>query len=72
VGHSTAITCIDWFHNYKNNKEYFITCGDDKKAILWTLNESNSNFKRKWVLEHLFETHSKGMEWHTLTYLKFF
>ena len=47
----------------------FISCGDDKKAIVWLLNESNANFKRKWDLYTIIDMKEMKMDWFTFTYL---
>ena len=48
MGHSTAVTSIEWKWLKKESKEIFISCGDDKKVIIWQLNEKDFfNNKKK-------------------------
>ena len=73
MGHSTAVTSIEWKWLKKESKEIFISCGDDKKVIIWQLNEKDFfNNKKKWVLYSIFDTSEKSLEYETLTYLKVF
>lgn len=50
VGHSTAVTAIDWKFDESNRREIFMSSGDDQKIIIWQLNEKDDSFKRKWLL----------------------
>ena len=70
VGHATAVTSVDWQYSPMINKELLITCADDKKVIVWVLNELEFCYKRKWILYTVIDTLNLGLDWHTLTYIR--
>lgn len=70
LGHSSAVTCLDWVFLPQQDMELLITCADDQKVIVWLLNEPQRHAKQKWTLLHLFSSKEAGANWHTLTYLR--
>lgn len=64
--HNSAVTCVKWM--ILKIGEVIVTCGDDKRVIVWINNAVNLKDKTKWSLYHVFN--SDLLQWHTLTYLE--
>ena len=68
LGHSSAVTCIDWTYLNNGIKEILATCADDRTVMIWKPQRIEN--KLKWNLLHTFSP-SNVLGWFTFTYLRF-